>query len=204
MLSTPAMGTLPASIMRRITKIDINESVSRHKLIFQEEWLDKFDRFVVYIFFSGLIIYPALTIFEADFNNPNDKFISLTILPLCILFGLYVVYRKATEKLLFTLTTPFDRQKNKQILLTYADKQQLEVYRKSNDCLILNESLGDFNPSYKKSMVFILKDNEVLFTILKDQYKLNLPTLTSHLFLKHDLKKLFKNVLTNESGLADR
>lgn len=190
--------------MRLITKIDIVESVSRHKLIFQEDWLDKFDRFVVYIFFSGLIIYPALTFFEADFNKPNDKIISLTLLPICILFGLYVIYRKATEKLLFKLTTPFDRQKNKQILLNYADKHQLEIYRKSNDCLIFNESLGDFNPSYKKSMVFILKDNEVLFTILKDQYKLNLPTLTSHLFLKHDLKRLFNNVLTNESGLADR
>lgn len=196
--------TLSASKMRHITKIDIDESVSRNKLIFQEEWLDKFDRFVVYIFFSGFIIYPALTIFEADFNNPNDKFISLTILPLCILFGLYVVYRKATEKLLSTLPTPYDRKKNKQILLTYADKQQLEVYRKSNDCLILNESLGDFNTSYKKSMVFILKDNQVLFTILKDQYKLNVPTLTSHLFLKHDLKKLFNNVSTNDSAIADR
>ena len=190
--------------MRRITKIDIDGSVLRHKLIFQEEWLDKFDRFVVYIFFSGLVIYPTLTIFEADFNNPNDKFISLTILPLCMLFGLYVIYRKATEKHLFTVTTPFDRQKNKQILLSYADKQQLEIYRKSNDCVILNESIGDFNPSYKKSMVFILKDNQVLFTILKDQYKLNLPTLTSHLFLRHDLKKLFNNASTNDSGLADK
>jgi hypothetical protein len=37
-------------------------------------------------------------------------------------------------------------------------------------------------------MVFILKDNKVLFTIIKDQYKLNLSTLTSHLFLRHDLK----------------
>lgn len=118
-----------------------------------------------------------------------------------MLLGLYVIYRKATEKFFYKLTTPFDRQKNKQVLLSYADKQQFEIYRKSNDCIILNESLGDFNPSYKKSMVFILKDNEVLFTILKDQYKLNLPTLTSHLFLKHDLKKLFNNVSTNDSRL---
>lgn len=190
--------------MRRITKIDIDESIAQNKLIFQEEWLDKFDRFVVYIFFGGLIIYPALTIFETDFNNPNDKFISLTLLPLCILFGLYVVYRKVTEKLLFTLTTPFDRQTNRKILLNFADKQQLEVYRKSNDCLILNESLGDFNRSYKKSMVFILKDNQILFTILKDQYKLNVPTLTSHLFLKRDLKKIFNYASKNDSGLADR
>ena len=190
--------------MRHITKIDIDKSVSRHKLIFQEEWLDKFDRFIIYIFFSGFIISPVLTIFEMDFNNPNDKFISLTVLPLSFLFGLYVVYRKATEKLLFTLTTPYDRQINKQILLNFADKQQLEVYRKSNDCIILNESISDFNPSYKKSMVFILKDNHVFFTILKDQYKLNVPTLTSHLFLKHDLKKLFNNAPTNYTELEDR
>ncbi len=187
--------------MRLISKIDIDESVSQHKLIFQEEWLDKFDRLFVYIFFSGLIIVPALILFEADFNNPNDKFISLTILPLCILIGLYVVYRKATEKLLFTLTTPYDRQKNKQILLTFADKQHLEIYRKSNDCLILNESLDSGNI---KSMVFILKDNQVLFTILRDNNKLNLPTLTSHLFLKHDLKKLFNNQTINDSGITDK
>lgn len=189
--------------MRRITKIDIDESVSRQKLILQEEWLDKFDRFVVFIFFGGIVFYSSLAIFKADFNNPNDKFISLTIFPLCMLLGVYIVYRKATEKLLFKLTTPFDRQKNKQILLNYADKHQLEIYRKSNDCLIFNESLGDFNPSYKKSMVFILKDNQVLFTILKDQYKLNLPTLTLHWFLKHDLKKLFFNQTNNDKGLAD-
>lgn len=190
--------------MRHITKIDIDESVSRHKLIFQEEWPEKFDRFLVYLFFSGMIISPALTIFEVDFNNPNEKFISMTLIPLCILFGLYVIYRKATEKRLYTLTTPFDRQKNRQILLTYADKQQLEIYCKSNDCLIFNESSGNSNPSYKKLMVFILKENQVLFTILKDQDKLNLPTLTSHLFLKYDLKKLFNHVSTNDSGLADR
>jgi hypothetical protein len=28
--------------------------------------------------------------------------------------------------------------------------------------------------------------------------------LVSHLFLKHDLKKLFNNSLPNDSGLADR
>lgn len=179
--------------MRRIVKINIEESVSQNKLIFQEEWLDKFDRMVVYLFGSGIVLFSILTLNKADFTNPNEKFIALSILPLSIVFGLYVVYRKATEKRLFTLTTPFDRQKNKQILLNYADKQQLEVYRKSNDCLILNESISDFNPSYKKSMVFILKDNQVFFTILKDQFKLNLPTLTSHLYLKHDLKKLFKD-----------
>ncbi len=186
------MKPLPASIMKRISKINIDQSVSRQKLVFEEEWLDKFDRIIVYLFFSGLVVYPILTIMVADFNNKNDKFFSLAILPLVILFGLYVIYRKATEKLLFKINTPFNRQKNRQILLDYADKQQFEIYRKSNDCLIFNESIGDFNPRYKKSMVFIVKDNVIFFTILKEQFKLNLPTLTSHLFLKSDLKKLVR------------
>lgn len=178
--------------MRRIAKINIDQSVSRQKLIFEEEWLDKFDRIVIYLFLSGLVIYPILIIMAADFNNKNDKIFSLTFLPLVILFGIYVIYRKATEKLLFKINTPFDRQKNRQILLEYADKKQFEIYRRSNDCLIFNESISDFNPRYKKSMVFIVKNNVVYFTILKEQFKLNLPTLTSHLFLKSDLKKMFR------------
>lgn len=178
--------------MRRIAKLNIDQSVSRQKLVFEEEWLDKFDRIVVYLFFSGLIIYPTILITSLDIRTNNDKFIAFAILPLPILFGLYVIYRKATEKQLFQIKTPFNRQKNKQILLDFADKQQYEIYKKSNEYLIFNESFDDFNSSYKKSMVFIIKDNMVYYTILKDQFKLNLPTLTSHLFLKNDLKKLFR------------
>jgi len=107
-----------------------------------------------------------------------------------ILFGLYVIYRKATEKHLFKVNSAFDKQKNKQLLLNYAAKYGWQVYKNSNDCLIFNEQTSYFNSRYKKSMIFIVKDNLVLFTILKDNYRLNIPSLTSHLFLKHDLKKL--------------
>ncbi len=177
--------------MRFIKNIDIEESIFRNKLVFQEEWRDKLDRFIVYLFFSEFIIFPAFSVFELDQNNVNDKFVLFTILPLSMLFGIYVIYRKATEKYLITVPTPFDKQKNKQLLITFAEENNLEIYRKSNGCLIFNESLDDFNRSYKKSIVLIPLDNQVLFTILKEQYKLNLPTLTSHLFLKHDLKKFF-------------
>ena len=187
--------------MRRIAKINIDQSVSLQKLVFEEEWLDKFDRIVIYLFFSGLVVYPILSIMGADFNNNNDKLFSLVIFPLVILFGLYVIYRKATEKILFKINTPFDWQKNRLILLEYAVKQQFEIYRKSNNCLIFNESISDFNPRYKKSMIFIVKDNVIFFTILKEQFKLNLPTLTSHLYLKSDLKKLLRQ---SDVAVADK
>lgn len=178
--------------MRHIVKVNIEQSVNKQKLVFEEEWSDKIDRVAIYIFFSGFIIYPLLLIFKADFSNSNDKFFSLTILPVFVLFGCYVIYRKATEKLLFKIITDFDKQKNREILLDYADKVKLEIHRKSNDLLIFNETIGDFNTSHKKSIVLIIKDNIVFFTILKDQFRLNLPTLTSHIFLKNDLKKILK------------
>jgi hypothetical protein len=189
--------------MRRITKINIDESVNRHRLIFQESWVDKLDRLVIYFSFGVFLVYPVLTFINADFKNPNDKFISLTILPISILFGLYVIYRKATEKRLFKVITPFDKQTTRQMLLDFADEQELEIHRKSNDCLIFNESSDDFNSSHKKSMVFIVKDNLVLFTVLKDQFKLNLPTLTSHLLLRYNLKKLFGQPISTDKQNAN-
>jgi hypothetical protein len=177
--------------MRLITKIDIEKSVLSQKLIFMEEWEDKLDRFYIYLIFSILIVCSMQIINETNFNTPNDKFFSIIIVPLIILLAVYVIYRKATEKSLFKMETPFNRQKNRQALLNYADAEQLEIYRKSNDCLILNKSMG--NAQYKKSMVFIIKDNLVLYTIIKDHYKLNFPTLISHHILRYELRKLFRS-----------
>ncbi|HXU27108.1 MAG TPA: hypothetical protein VN698_07740 [Bacteroidia bacterium] len=176
--------------MRRIVKIKVSESIIKNKLIFQEDWTDKFDRFVIYLFFSCFLVYPIISYYDTSSLGPNDRFVLYSFCPMSILFGLYVIYRKATEKHLFKVNSAFDKQKNKQLLLNYAAKYGWQVYKNSNDCLIFNEQTSYFNSRYKKSMIFIVKDNLVLFTILKDNYRLNIPSLTSHLFLKHDLKKL--------------
>ncbi|MCG9911296.1 MAG: hypothetical protein MH137_08335 [Flavobacteriales bacterium] len=176
--------------MRRIENINIDQSVKRQKLVFEEDWFDKLDRIFIYLFTSGFVVYPLLAIKEADFSNINDKFISLTIFPMLIVFGIYVIYRKATEKRLMKINTPFDRQKNRQILLDYAKQQQLEIFRSSKECLIFNEPVYHFNSLHKKSIVIMVLDNVIYFTVLVDRFRFNLPTMIFHHVLKYDLKKL--------------
>ena len=177
--------------MRKIENINVTESINKQRLIFEEEWSDKLDRVFIYFVFSLCTILPLITIIHADFNNQNDKIFSLLLFILVFPSGLYILYRKATEKNLFKITTPFDKEKNRQLLLDFAEKKDFEIYLKSDDYLIFNESIDDFHANCKKSMIFITEDNLVLFTVIQDRDKINLPTLSFHLFLKYNLKKLF-------------
>jgi len=176
--------------MRRIVKVDIPKSINKGWLIFQEDLFDKFEQFFRYFFFSIIVIIPCGVIFIGKFNNA-DKLFSSIFFPPIILVGVYLIYRTATEKKLIKLVTPYDKKITKQKLLDFAQKKEFEIYRNSNDYLIFNELTNNFSTLYKKSMILIIKDHLILFTILQDNYKLNIPTLVSHLFLKHDLKKLF-------------
>ena len=183
--------------MRTLKGINIDKSIDKQKLVFKLGWYDIFDSIAIYFVFCLFSIVAFLIYFDSHRSkNPNDDFFYVYILPVSVLFGLYVIYRKATERHLIKIRTSYSRQQNRQILLGFANKQGFEIYRNSNDCLIFNEPTNDFISVYKKSMIFIVEDGIVLFTILKDGFRLNLPTLTGHLFLRNDLKKLFKETIT--------
>ena len=176
-------------LMRKIENLNIEESINRQRLVFAEKSLDIFDRFTVYVLFGALAFYNGLTIYKADFNGFGDIIITVLLL----LFGIYVIYRKATEKRLFKIKTSFDRKENRKILLEFADEKKLEIYMDSKECIILNDAFDKSDSSYKKTMIFIIEDDLVLFTILKDQYRLNIPTLTTHIFVKYNLSKMLNN-----------
>jgi hypothetical protein len=182
--------------MREIKKLNPDESISKRRLIFDEGWLDKFNRLTVYVVFSPFIFLPAVMFFNEKFTSPNDKFILYCIFPISMFLGLYVFYRNATEKLLSKIDTDLDRQEARQLLLEYAEKQGYEIYRKSNDCLIFNETYSDFSSAFKKTRIFFVQDNIVLFAVIRDSFRLNIPSLFAHLFLKRDMTRLLKKAST--------
>jgi hypothetical protein len=182
--------------MREIKKLNPTESISKRRLIFDEGWDDKFNRLTVYLVFSPLIFLPISMFFNEKFTNTNETFILHWVFPISIIFGLYMFYRTATEKHLIKIDTQLDRQTIRKLLLDYAEKNNFEVYRKSNDCLIFNESFDTWSSAYKKTRIFFVQDNIVLFTVIRDNFRLNLPTLFTHLFLKRDLTKLLKKAGT--------
>jgi hypothetical protein len=182
--------------MRDISKLNTDESVTKRRLIFYESWHDKFNRLTVYIIISPLIYLPIIMFFNTNFSNSNETFILYYVCPFSIFLGLYVIYRNATEKRLSKIDTELDKQTARRLLLEYAEKQGYEIYRKSNDCLIFNESSSDFSSAYKKTRIFFIHDNIVLFGVLRDNFRVNIPTLTTHLFLKRDMTKLLGKAST--------
>ncbi len=119
--------------MRIITKINTPKSIVLKRLVFNEEWIDKFDRILIYVVLGALATLSAFMILTADFSNPNNRIMSLTALPLTLLLSLYIIYRTATEKSLIEIVTPFDSLKNKQLLLAFAEKKncQLAIIQKT-------------------------------------------------------------------------
>lgn len=176
--------------MREIKKLYPDESISQRRLIFEEGLLDKFNRLAVYVIFFPFIFFPVFMFFNEKFVSPNDKFFLYCVFPVSILLGLYAFYRNATEKRLIKVDTHLGREEARQLLLEYAKKQGFEIYRKSNDCLVFNEAYSDFSSTFKKTIIFFVQDNVVLFAVIRDGFKLNIPTFFTHLILKHDMTKL--------------
>lgn len=178
--------------MREIIKLHPQESMSQSRLVFEESWLDKFNTLTVYLVFSPFILLPVEMYLNESFINPNERFILYCVLPISVLSGLYIYYRSATEKRLTKIHTSLKRQDARQLLLNYAEKKGYEIYLKSNDCLIFNETYDDWNSNYKKTRIFFVQDKIIMFCIIRDSFKINMPILFSHLFLKVELKKLVK------------
>jgi len=179
--------------VRELKQLNIEESIRQEKLIFKEGWLDKFDTITIYFIFSWATIIPFLVYFDPH-RNKSETGIFYYLTFLMTVLGIYVIYRKATEKKLIKISSSFNQEENRKLINEYCIKEHFEKHRDSKNIIIYNED-ADFNinPNYKTSYIFILDNNIVLFTILKERFKVNLPTLTKHLMVKSELKKLLKN-----------
>ena len=127
-------------------------------------------------------------------NSSNNRAIGFVIFPLIILFGLYGLYRKLSEKKLIGINTSLPRHKNKENLLEFLKLNGYEVSRESKEIVIVNvEDILSFNKLWTKTITFIVDDRRIYFTIVKNHTKLNPPVFFSHWSLKADLKKYFKD-----------
>jgi hypothetical protein len=179
--------------VRELQKINIDASISKKWLTCDEGWSDKFNRLAVLILFGQFIFLPVMLITHEKFTGPNDKIILHWVLPTSILIGLYGIFRGVTEKRLIKISTSLDRQTIKKTILDFAEKNHFEVYRKSNDCIILNSpSNMSINTSHKKTRIFFCNDGLLLFAVIRDNFKVNLPIFFTHYFVKHSLTKLLK------------
>lgn len=179
--------------MRALRKLNVQESIRKKRLVFDEHWTDKFNMVAVIFVFGQLVFYPVLIIAFEKPQNINDRFFIYGVFPIAIFAGCFGIYRGLTEKRLIKIETSHDQQTIKQAILCYAEKNQLEVYRNSGNCIIINSPTTIMMESdHKKSRIFLFADGVLLFTVIRDDFKINLPVFFTHLFVKRDLAKLLR------------
>jgi len=171
--------------------------MAKRRLVIEERWYDQLNRLYVYVILCIIMILLGMISYNEKPINLTDIFVVSVI----FLFLLYVFYRNATEKHLFKTKTPLNKEEIRERLLAYAEKRDFEVYRQSNDYLILNEDHSTWGPRYKKTRIFFIQDNQLLFTVIRDNFRVNLPTLTTHLFMKYDMAKLLRQTQTNVQNI---
>lgn len=176
--------------MRRLKNLNIKKSIEQNKLIYSEDWFDKFDRIVIYLFFSGGFINPFLIYFNPyrDYSKTGIEFYLLFIFSF---FCAFTIYRKATEKQLTKIVSKYNAEENKLLINQYCEKKGFEKHKNSGNVIIYNRSnYQSINPRHQTSRIFILDKNNIYLTMIKESHKLNLPVLFSQISLKRDIQNL--------------
>ena len=114
-------------ILRNLKNLDIEESIKCKKLIYTENWFDKIDRFVIYIFFSFGFISPFLVYFDPYRNSKETGIEYYLLFILSVFFG-YSFYRKATEKQLTEIKSKFEIEQNRKLINNYSAEKGFEKF----------------------------------------------------------------------------
>lgn len=176
--------------MRSLKNLNIEESLKCKKLIYTEDWYDKIDRFLIYLFFTSGFIYPFLIYFDPHIDQ-TSKGIGHYLVFFMSIFCAFTIYRKATEKKLTVINSQFDITENRKIINKYCQEQGLVKFRNSKNMIIYNSD-NSFNLSsnFHVSRIFLLNEKSIYVTMIKDNLKMNLPVLVSQFFLIKDIKNL--------------
>jgi len=183
--------------MRSLKNLDIEKSIQTKKLILEESWWDKFDTFTNYFMFVSLML-PAIFGLRDIKSSANSDFEYLFyICP--FIFGLYGFYCKFTERHLKEIKFTIHKEEAKQRILEYGKKYNYRISKISNNLIFLNEPTDSLSfGNHETTTMIFFKDKSILYTLIKDASRLNIPVLMSQHITRYDFKKLL-NLKKNEN-----
>ncbi|WP_415328479.1 hypothetical protein [Chryseobacterium sp. MMS23-Vi53] len=184
--------------MRSLKNLDIEKSIETRKLICEEGWFDRLDTFTNYFMFLSFML-PAifgLKDIKPSANSDFEYFFYIC----SFLFGLYGLYCKFTEKNLKEIKFNIHKEEAKRRILEYGKKYNYRISKISNNCIFLNEPTDSFSfGNHETTTMIFFKDQSILYTLIKDASRLNVPVLISQHIIRNDLKRLLslKKIETN-------
>ncbi len=179
--------------MRSLKNLDIEKSIQTRKLVSDESWFDKFDTYINYLMFLGLMAPAIFSLGNIKSSANSDFEYFLLICPL--LFGLYGFYCKFTERHLKEIKFTIHKEEAKRRILEYGKKYDYRISKISNNLIFLNEPTDSFSfGNHETTTMVFFQDQSILFTLIKDASRLNVPVLISQHIIRRDFKKLLSLV----------
>ncbi|SKB65764.1 hypothetical protein SAMN05660477_00539 [Soonwooa buanensis] len=175
--------------------LDTKKSIEKKRLVYDENGFDIFDRYFIF-FLSSIIIFGfSMILYRKNVPLKNLGF-EYYLLIVGILFCIYLGYRKATEKNLYVQKSDYSNDHTKTLIRDFCKNRGLTEHFVYKELIIFTEPLMmSFNSESEVSYVFIVENSVAYFAVLKKGDRANFPTLTTHLFLKSDMRKLLSKKL---------
>ncbi|AZA84881.1 hypothetical protein C1637_19055 [Chryseobacterium lactis] len=175
--------------MRQLKKLKITESIESEKLIFEENWYDRFDTWTIYFASLAMIGSSVLCVREIKPSLNNGlEYLFFTVI---FTFSLYVFYCKSTEKYLKEIKFSISKDEAKNRILEYGKKYNYRITKVSTNLFYLNETADFYSPvNYEQTTIIFFKNNAILYTVIKECSRANFPVLFSKYLTIFDLKKI--------------
>ncbi|WP_157886028.1 hypothetical protein [Chryseobacterium glaciei] len=158
-------------------------------MITEESWWDKFDTFTNYFMFLALIVSSILALGSVKSSANSD--LEYFLYGSGLFFGLYGFYCKFTEKHLKEIKFTIHKEDAKQRILEYGKKYNYRISKISNNLIFLNEPTSGYTlGNYEKTIMIFFKNESILYTLIKEGARLNVPVLFSQHIVRIDLKKI--------------
>jgi len=173
---------------RDYSYIDTKKSILTGSLYFKDSFLNILNVLIVILFFSFLAGIFAFSIYRELQDKANSVDITNLILKIiAVVIFSYVAFRKLTEKKLFKIKTNLPKDKSRQLIDAHFTRLKYRSWNSSKDMASYSDDstfIGIYN-------YFIIPlDNEVLFTVIKDQNRLPLPAIITLWTTRGDIKRL--------------
>jgi hypothetical protein len=172
---------------RDYSYIDTKKSILTRSLCFKDSVLNIINAGIVVVGFSIFASFFIFSINRDIDSNVIDDYTYFIFKIIGAIICIYIVYRKLTEKKLFSIKTNLSKDQARQIIDNYFERLKYRSWNSTVDMASYSDNstfLGVYN-------YFILPlDNEILFTVIKDQERLPLPAIITLWTTRSDLKRV--------------
>jgi hypothetical protein len=174
---------------RDYSNIDVQKSILTKKVYFKDTLHNLSNILIVVLLFSFFAVLFLFDLYK-DLNNYTRLSYSYLVLKImAVLISSVIVYHKLTEKKLFQIKTYLPKEKSRQIIDLYYEKLNYKSWNSRTDIVIYLDD-STFIGNYRYFLIPL--DNHLLFTVIKDQERMPLPTILTLWTTKSDLKRLFE------------